>query len=127
MDSPAVAFRSGFRLKSTTFLRPRQPSEAHGQINERQRTVALDLQCSRGMYGVHPGTLRSVARPLPVRAAVTFTVYFTPLHKYLRRRQAQDGRQGVGTTLSHFVQAIDPILGPYSQALDRIGATGIMV
>jgi hypothetical protein len=48
-------------------LRTRQPSEAHGQIDERRRTVAVDLQCSRGMHGVYTGTLRLVARPLPVR------------------------------------------------------------
>ena len=35
--------------------------------------------------------------------------------------------QGVGTTLSRFVQAIDPILGPQNQALDWIGPTGIML
>ena len=54
-------------MKSTTFLRTRQPSEALDQIDERRRTVALDPQCSRGMHGVHPGTLRLVVRPLPVR------------------------------------------------------------
>ena len=54
-------------MKSTTFLRTRQPSEALDQIDERRRMVALDLQCSRGMHGVQPGTLRLVARPLPVR------------------------------------------------------------
>ena len=41
--------------------------EALDQIDERRRMVALDLQCSRGMHGVQPGTLRLVARPLPVR------------------------------------------------------------
>ena len=48
-----------------------------------------------------------------------------------RRQQAQDDRQGVGTTLSHSLQAIDPILGPYRSAkrssLDRIGATDIFM
>ena len=56
-----------------TFLRTRQPSEAHEQIDERRRMVALDPQCSRGMYGVHPGTLRLVARAIPVGGSVTFT------------------------------------------------------
>ena len=61
------------------------------------------------------------SRDLYQSAAVTFTVY--EAKQFLWRRQAQDGRQGVGTTLSHFVQAVDPIVGPQNQALDRIGAT----
>ena len=44
-----------------------------------------------------------------------------------RRRPAQNGRKGIGTILSYFVHAIDPIMGPGSQKLDRIGANGYMV
>ena len=43
------------------------------------------------------------------------------------RRQAQVGQKRIGATLSYFVQAIIPIMGPRSQKLDRIGATGYMV
>ena len=58
-------------------------------------------------------------------AAVTFTVKAPK--QFLRGWQAQDGRQGVGTTLSHFVQAIDPIVGAQNQALDWIGQSHLMV
>ena len=46
-----------------------------------------------------------------------------------RRRPAQNGQKGIGTILSYFVfvHAIDPIMGPGSQKLDRIGPNGYMV
>ena len=64
-------------LKSTTFLRTRQPSEADGQIDERRRTVALDPQYRcvvvegcMGSIPVHFAWSRDLYRS----AAVTFTV-----------------------------------------------------
>ena len=54
-------------------LRTRQPSEADDQIDERRRKWSS--YGSRGIYGVYPGTLRLVPRPLDYQsAAVTFTV-----------------------------------------------------
>ena len=44
-----------------------------------------------------------------------------------RRRQDQVGQKRVGFILSYFIHSIDPIMGPGSQNLDRIGATGYMV
>ena len=44
-----------------------------------------------------------------------------------RRRQAQDGRKGIGIIFCHFVPAFDLPLGPWSQKLDHIGASGIIV
>ena len=44
-----------------------------------------------------------------------------------RRRQAQDGRKGLGIISCRLVPAFDLPLGPWSQKLDRIGASGIMV
>ena len=73
--------------------------------------VALDP------FSVVEGRMESIpvhfawSRDLYRSAAVTFTVY-AQLRFLFGARQAQDGRQGVGTTLSHFVQAIDPIVGP---------------
>ena len=69
------------------------------------------------MHGVQPGTLRLVARPLPVRGyhfhrRVNAQNAVADKNNLSRRRQAQDDRKGVGTRLSHFVQAIDPIVGP---------------
>ena len=54
------------------------PVASHEQIDERRRMVALDPQCSRGMYGVHPGTVHSAWSREQYRsrvrsAAVTFT------------------------------------------------------
>ena len=76
------------------------------------------------MHGVHPSTLRLVVRGLYRSAAVTFTVYASAqIRNIFGGLQAQDGRQGVGTTLSHFVQAIDPIiLGSYSQRKRSTGS-----
>ena len=44
-----------------------------------------------------------------------------------RRRQAQDGRKGIGIIFCHFVPAFDLPFGPWSQKLDHIGASGIIV
>ena len=44
-----------------------------------------------------------------------------------RRRQAQDGRKGIGIISNHFVPAFDLPFGPWSQKLDHIGASGIIV
>ena len=44
-----------------------------------------------------------------------------------RRRRATNDRKGLGTFLSHLVGGFDLMLGHRSQALDRIGANGIMV
>ena len=44
-----------------------------------------------------------------------------------RRRQAQDGRKGIGIISSGLVPAFDLPLGPWSQKLDHIGASGIIV
>ena len=46
-----------------------------------------------------------------------------------RRRQAQEGRKGLGIISCRLVPAFDLPLGPFpwSQKLDRIGASGIMV
>ena len=44
-----------------------------------------------------------------------------------RRRQAQEGRKGLGIISCRLVPAFDLPLGPWSQKLDRIGASGIMV
>ena len=43
-----------------------------------------------------------------------------------RRRQAQDRQKGLGVISCHLVPAFDLPLGPWSQKLDRIGASGIM-
>ena len=44
-----------------------------------------------------------------------------------RRRQAQDGRKGLGIISCRLVPAFDLTLGPWSQELAHIGATGIVV
>ena len=44
-----------------------------------------------------------------------------------RRRRAKNGRKGLGAFLSHLVGGFDLMLGLQSQALDGIGANGIMV
>ena len=44
-----------------------------------------------------------------------------------RSRRARNGRQGIGVVLDHAVPAFDPILGPRSQKLSRIGANGFRV
>ena len=44
-----------------------------------------------------------------------------------RRRQAQDGRKGLGIISNHFVPGFDLPFGPWSQKLDHIGASGIIV
>ena len=58
---------------------PTAASEALEQIDERRRMVVLDPQCSRGMHGVHPGTLRLVARPLPVRGCHFHRIRSAPI------------------------------------------------
>ena len=64
--APVRGGRSG-AINLTYFIVVISVTNSNYQIDERRRMVALDLQCSRGMYRVHPGTLRLVVRPLPVR------------------------------------------------------------
>ena len=90
------------------------------------RWESLDLQCSQGMCMESIPVHFAWSCDLYRSAAVTFTVYHR-LRFLFGAAGSGHGRQGVGTTLSHFVQAINPIVGAQNQALDWIGQTHLMV
>ena len=65
------------------------------------------------------------ARPLLVIAALPAQLLScAPRH---RRRQARNGQKGIGAILNPLVPAIVHIFRGWSQELNRIGATGVMV
>ena len=63
------------------------------------------------------------AGPTTARSTALQYVKSDPVSK----KEATNDRKGLGTFLSHLVGGFDLMLGHRSQALDRIGANGIMV
>ena len=94
--------------------------------------LLLDRRASRRR--AHPQTKDSIVPHQPGLKHLAYDFDAHNFHcahhtKFEQRRQAQDGRQGIGTVLCHSVHApYRPYLGTVcSQKLDRIGATGYMV